>query len=244
MSREMKHERYGDFENIKKLGRREQSVYVTTAEYEYAGIELTALTEPSSIPFSDNIDRPHAFGLISNENRVTKGRFDRLPLVQEWILRHRPATPIFGAWSEESEAKLGRKIESIDALNMIPTLQSFGATITFPASASGWATAKPWEAFAAGTPIFFHPKYDEQGHIIPQRIGASKTWAGTDPDALWLAQRLRVMSPGDLQEKLLAITTDRGLWSEIIHRQRAYFERAFTYWGGGVRRIAVEIECR
>src|SRR5690606_5960135 len=149
-------------------GVREQAVWVINTEYVYAGPELTALDEPGSIVCADQ-PGPITLGVVSNENRKYVGKKNRLDLIKEWVLDNWPDTPLYGKWSKESEEAIGRKVRSIPVEEMYNQLRQFRSTITFPASGSGWATAKPWEAFAAGTVMFFHPWYDDQGHILPIR---------------------------------------------------------------------------
>ena len=123
---------------------------------------------------------------------------------------------------------------------MYNTLRTFRSTITFPASGSGWATAKPWEAFAAGTIMFFHPEYDTQGHIMP--IRGKHHWTdegGIIPrDQLqMLSDFLRVPDVETFRERVQNISRSDYLWHTYADLQRRYYEAAFMYWRGGSRRI-------
>jgi hypothetical protein len=225
-------------------GKREGSLWVTESEYVYAGLEMTALDEPHMIEFA-RTPGTIPLGLISNENRKEVGRLARLPLVLEWLLAQvddPDSIPIFGKWTPESEKELGREggIASIPTHMMYETLRSFRCTVTFPASGSGWATAKPWEAFAAGTVMFFHPEYDVQGNILP--LPGKPHWTdqyGKDVrgEVQTLSNFLRVTSPEELHEKVKGVTNDDVTWDHIAVMQRDYFELAFQHWRGGARKI-------
>ncbi len=244
--RTLKCDQFGGWSNDRPLrsihpGHRENSVWVIQTQYEYAGIELTALDEPIAITrASDPGSIP--VGVITNENRKNVGAYARLPLMQEWLIPMFPEAPIFGKWSDTSLEELDRTITSIPNTEMYNVLRTFRSTITFPASGSGWATAKPWEAFAAGTVMFFHPKYDEQGHILPHP--GNEHWT----DGSWfskhvrrLAKFLRVSTPAEFKEKALVVAGDDKMWNTITDAQRLYFEEAFMYWRGGARRVEESI---
>ena len=219
-------------------GRREQSVWVSDVPYVYAAVELTALDEPPTIPCADTPGE-HPFGLISNENRKEVGRLARLPLLKQWVLSKFPDAPLYGKWSSDSEAEIGRgPIPSVPTKQMYDVLRSFRSTITLPASGSGWATAKPWEAFASGTVMFFHPEYDAQGHVLP--LAGIPHWSdGTEcgEDARRLAAWLRVTNARDMWVKVEHLENDDQLWADITRVQRRYFEFAFKYWRGGARPV-------
>ena len=96
-----------------------------------------------------------------------------------------------------------------------PKLHSVRTTLTTPSSGSGWATAKPWEAFAAGTVCFFHPAYDTQNHILG------------DADA-WLQDWLRVPTATELWKRVERLNSPDGYyeWRKIVQLQREHFDRA------------------
>lgn len=224
-------------------GERQQSLWVCDVPYEYSGLELTALDEPHLIEFAEEPGE-HTFGVISNENRK-EVTLDRLTLVQGWVLPLGDDVPLFGKWSDKSMEALGREIDSVPTHKMYDTLRTFRSTFTMPASGSGWATAKPWEAFAAGTVMFFHPAYDDQGHIMP--IEGRPHWTdapGSYPQREELQQLsnfLRVKSPEDLRKRVEAVAQDNDLWRKATRLQRTYFEEAFKHWRGGARRIEEEL---
>lgn len=223
-------------------GVREQSVWKCDTDYVYAALELTALDEPHLIKLADKPGE-HTFGVISNENRKEVGPLARLPQMEEWVFSHMDdplSVPLYGKWSAASEETLGRKVESIPTTEMYDTLRTFRSTFTMPASGSGWATAKPWEAFAAGTVMFFHPGYDDQGHILP--IEGEPHWTNehTYPmrsELQQLSNFLRVKTPEEMWEKVQAVEESDDLWHKVTRLQRRYFEAAFKHWRGGARAV-------
>ena len=225
-SRKVAYEQYGDtpppwVEHVGSCG-------VSRLDYVYAGVELCALDKPNKIELGGD-GRKHLFGLISNENKKEVTR-PRLPLVKEWVIDNWADAPIHGTWSEESQQALGRRVEPIPQHTMYDVLRQFTCTITLPASGSGWATAKPWECFAAGTVCFFHPQYDTQNHVLLNDayedvdIGARRE----------LNDFLRVGSPDELRVRVERIKKDKKLRAWLVDTQRRHFERAFNIWEGGV----------
>lgn len=132
-----------------------------STRYSYSGIELLAL-EPTSSPLATLPDR--TFGLLVNEGYTNLGVRGRCHLVKTW-LANVPDYEIFGTWSDKSQVELGRTIVPVALAEVTNTLRRWRATMTFPATGGGWATAKPWEAFSAGCVCFKHPGYDDQNHI-------------------------------------------------------------------------------
>lgn len=236
MVRPYKHERFNRWDNLVTHGipgRREQSVWVTDVRYEYAGVELTALRDTSEMMTSVNTAQED-LGILVNENQVT-GPLPRKELLKKWVLPYFPNAQIFGTWTKESQTELGRVITPVAPKAVYETLRRFKTTITFPASSSGWATAKPWECFAVGTLCFFHPKYDTQGHILP--LPTSTSWASTIPEARELAGWLRVASPEQFVGRVKEVTQNPELYRHLVALQWTYFAQAFSHWQGGARRI-------
>lgn len=133
-----------------------------TVKYVYSGIEMLAVPpqdRPTAVP-------PLLFGLLVNEG-PTNVPNRRVDLVQKWC---KGEYEIYGHWTQKSMGILGRDIYPIEVHDVRSVLQRWKATMTFPASNSGWATAKPWECFAAGTICFKHPLYDVQGHIYGKHM--------------------------------------------------------------------------
>lgn len=204
----LKHEQYNDRFQIRS----------SIVENIYSRLEINALAPGT--PFGDLIrfnfssSRDFTFGMFINEARaigVKKG-MSRLDAVRDWVL---PADPnwIHGTWSNSSQRELGREITPAPWEHYFPTLNNTLCTFTTPSSGSGWATTKPWEAFAAGTVCFFHPEYDKQNHILKD---AHPT----------LAQWLRVDSPQQLKVRIAAVAANPNTFHWIITKQREHFDNA------------------
>ena len=205
-----------------------RGVTIVKHEYVYSGIELTALDHPDEILFDSSREaweKKSNLVIISNENKRTTASMNRGPLIRQWITANFPATKVYGSWSDAGVKELGYSEgyapESIPNSEMYNTLRSAKATMTFPASGSGWATSKVWEAFAAGTVCFIHPKYDTQGLILPRN--------GADD----LSAFLHVRFPQEVKQKVQALTEDYELWKRVVEKQRKFFEHRFFSYGGG-----------
>lgn len=183
----------------------------------YSRLEISSLLPGT--PFGDTVkfnDRWYGrddFGIVFNETRrdVSLEKSRRKALV-DWVLPLRPAWA-HGVWSEKTKAEIGLDINPIPLLEYIPKLQTVHSTFTTPASGSGWATAKPWEAFAAGTVCFFHPLYDDQDNIL---TGAPRA----------LRDFLRVKTPAELARRVKMVHEDQQTWTWAVELQRQHFELA------------------
>lgn len=235
-----KAERYGRFpdtlEEHDPTGYRENSLWVSNVAYCYSGLELTAVGSPDEITFDPN-PGPHTFGMVVNEN-LTNVKYSRLDLIKEWVLPHFEDAEIRGHWTDKSQMELGRIFTPVPYSEVYGVMKSFATTLTTPASGSGWATAKPWESFALGSICFFHPKYDEQGHIIPLKEDCPGNWSD---DARLLARWLRVKNPAELVERVNAVTSNEELYKLIVEAQRRHYEDAFKFWQGGAKPVADRI---
>lgn len=151
------------------------------------------------------------FGLFINEAR-TYVTTARRPIVRDWVL---PLEPDFihGKWSDGHADELGREITPAPWNRYYPLLRSVKSTFTTPSSGSGWATTKPWQAFATKTVCFFHPKYDTQNHILNDLPPFTREY-------------LRVESPEELRARVDAVNEDRGLWDKITTDQYELYHRA------------------
>lgn len=246
MEKDTKHEQYGmRGESWQEGAPWEQSVIVARARYVYAGVEYTALDEPHEIAFNADWDRPTHLGIISNENKKeVHDTVSRLVQLKEWVLRAYPQTQIIGTWSDESKADImksivGREgappIEPVAQTEMLKTMQQFRATITFPASGSGWVTAKWAEAAAVGTLCFIHPGYDDQDHIF--RYADKMKYRQ-------LKRFVRVYTPKQFHEGLRKIADDAGLWRDLVTMQRELFEENFQRWDGGAKHVLERLDQR
>lgn len=234
MSRTTRHEQYQDWGRPWQAGHvREGSQIVASTHYEYAGVELTALDNPSEIRFELDTRREHLIGIITNENKVeVPEAVQRVTQLQKYVLTQWPDAPIYGKWSEASMKLLGQQVEPVPYTQMYDTLRQFRCTMTFPASGSGWATAKAWEAFAVGTVMFFHHAYDDQGHILPRSGSQYRK----------LRKFLVIHNQRQLWQRVAQLEKDDELFREIITQQRELFENMFYYWQGGARRVLERLE--
>src|SRR5690606_28439834 len=133
-----------------------------------------------------------------------------------------------GTWSKKSMETLGVEINPIPWHQTWDYVRSSKCTFTTPSSGSGWATTKPWEAFAVGTVCFFHPAYDDQGHIIPTRAHVLQGRVDHDPELKALAEWLRPRTPDDLRKAVERLDHDRDAWLWLVQAQRRLFDRAMT----------------
>jgi len=202
--------------NAKQLDKYGHAVWESTVQCVYSRLEINALAKGT--PFGDlvsydgNFDRPGKFGLFVNEARTyVSDATKRVNALRDYAL---PVQPHFihGTWSQKSQEELGITIEPAPWSKYYPRLHSVKCTLTTPSSGSGFATTKPWEAFAAGTVCFFHPLYDDQNNILGGLPQVAQEW-------------LRVKHPGDFQRKLHEVCNDRSLWEWLVSVQRAYFEQ-------------------
>jgi len=204
-------------------------VWNATQTYVYSGLELCGVL-PEHIDgwFSPRWnDRDH-FGLFINEARAYVKR-NRLTAVVDYVLTMRPAI-IHGKRSSESHRELhdrGNDVKPAPASVYYDKIRSVRCTFTTPSSGSGWATTKPWQAFAVGTVCFFHPEYDTQGHIVPtlRQVAADVV---RDPDLVHLARWLRVRDPNDLEKRVKHLNENPDAWAWIVTQQRKLYDRACT----------------
>jgi hypothetical protein len=185
----------------------------------YSRLEISGLIPGTpfgdTVKFNYNHDRPHDFGIVFNETKREVSTFkSRRHILTEWVL---PLGPGFvrGKWTDATLKQLEMQITPVDVLDYFELLQSARCTLTTPSSGSGWATAKPWEAFAAGVVCFFHPAYDDQNHILSDA-----------PE--WLRDWLRVSGPKELRDKVRAMCDMPKFWLEVVEAQRHHFWRAVT----------------
>lgn len=240
-SHKIKHERYGDpnkdeflrWINDKNLHYRltenmgytdEANVWSSLVRNVYSRLELNALLPgtPSGalLSFNDAWADRKSFGVVINEARAigVPERLGRLKAMHDWIMPLRPAF-IHGTWSDKAMQSLRSRWGADLQVNPLPwhdyakTMHTVRCTFTTPSSGSGWATTKPWEAFALGVVCFFHPDYDTQNNILGDTGDYLKRW-------------LRVRSPAELRDRVLHLSTPAGRsdWLSLVFAQRAHFD--------------------
>lgn len=230
-SNAVKHERYSDpatqdvFDRFYTQGVRlpdgiRSHLWSSQVKNVYSRLEVSALVPGTpfgdTVQFSADFDRPHNFGIVVNETRreVSEAKARRT-VIRDWVLPLDPGF-IHGKWSERSLQELGVDIQPVPQLDYITKLQTARCTFTTPASGSGWATAKPWEAFAAGVVCFFHPDYDDQNNILG------------DMEDTELTGWLRVETPLQLRDRIRYTCENPTVWAWAVDGQRDHFRRAVS----------------
>lgn len=229
----VKHERYGDGQRMFSeflhpsggelsdwLGYvNDGTIWTSRTRSVYSRLEISGLLPGTpfadTIKYSDNYDRPHDFGIIFNETKpdVALDR-SRKFILKNWVLPLRPGF-IAGKWSDKTlkQLNLDTPIYPVDVKDYFQLLTTTRCTLTTPSSGSGWATAKPWECFAAGVVCFFHPAYDDQNHILADAPAALERW-------------LRVKTAADLRDRVEYMRENPGYWTEIVWLQKLHFDNA------------------
>lgn len=217
-SKQEKHYRWGDPADPAQFDRpdrrvswSEPNVWIADHNYYYSRLELVGIPEDTVVN-TDPTGRGH-FGILINENRAYV-RVGRKDIMRDWVLPLQP-TWMHGKWGKESLAALGVDIQPTPWPTIWSKLATVRTTFTTPASGSGWATTKPWEAFAVGTVCFFHPDYDDQDHILRDAPDELRAW-------------LRVTTPQQLRDRAQAVNADDNLWRWLVEMQRAHFDMAMA----------------
>lgn len=221
--RNNKNERYGDTEGQENWAvGGSPDVWESWVKSIYSRLEINGLAPGTPFgslleasPYSDamNLRFRDRFGLFINEARAyVNESLTRKTALRDWVLPQEPDF-IHGTWSKESQAELGVEIEPLPWKEYVPKLQSVRYTMTTPSSGSGWATTKPWEAFAAGTICFFHPKYDTQDHILSDASAGMRAW-------------LRPRSPEEMHEFMDLLDENAEDRRRLVTEQRLHFENA------------------
>ena len=146
----------------------------------------------------------------------------RLYAMQEYVMPLEPSW-LHGAWQEKSLEKLGRDIQPLPYHKIFDKMVRTKATLTTPASGSGWATAKPWESFSTGTVCFFHPSYDTQGNILPRLEDLSST---DSSELAMLTRWLRVENPDQLRRRVKKVSEVESTYNWLRDAQYRLFDKA------------------
>lgn len=220
----VKHERYGGVKSFTEFAQTDdelcpdaRGIWHGKTRSIYSRLEISGLLPGTPfgdlIKYDDSHDRPHDFGIVFNETkREVALEKSRRYILQRWVL---PLSPGFvrGKWSAATLKTLNFSIEPVDVRDYFDLLQTARCTLTTPSSGSGWATAKPWECFAAGVVCFFHPAYDDQNHILSDV-----------PE--WLRDWLRVTSSAELRDRVRTMHDMPTFWREVVETQRRHFDVA------------------
>lgn len=230
-TRREKHERFHDPRTPTECGFDadvDETGHVWEAEqrYVYSGLELCGvLPEHIDARLSARWEHRDHFGLFINEARAYVAK-NRLDAMLDYVVPLRPAF-VHGKWSDKSLDVLrghGYDVRPAPAAEYYDKLRSVRCTFTTPSSGSGWATTKPWQAFAVGTVCFFHPDYDTQGHIIPTLDQVDRGEVA-DGDLPHLARWLRVRDPNELEKRVKYLNEDESAWLWLVAAQRALYDQ-------------------
>lgn len=195
--------------------------------YEYAGIELLAIDHLSEMTLE--CDRA-PFGAMINEGSRDARALARKRLVRPWVIDQ--GGELVGVWRPETVTELGiAQPRTVPVTEVQRTVAQWKATVALPAHGHGWVTAKVWEAFAAGTVCFAHPRYDDQNHA----------YGRLDRD---VARFLRPADPVVLTRRIQAVDRSEALRREVVEAQSAALRAARAAWNGGERAIIERIEDR
>lgn len=180
----------------------------------YSRLEISGLLPGTpfadTIKFNDRHEREHDFGIIFNETkREVALERSRRAILKNWVLPLQPGF-VRGKWSATTQLQLDVKIDPVNVRDYFELLRTARCTLTTPSSGSGWATAKPWECFAAGVVCFFHPAYDDQNHILGDAPFVLQNW-------------LRVRRVEDLRERIAFMKATPTFFTEIIWLQQAHY---------------------
>ena len=204
------------------LGLRDNRVHYVYGAIELLAVDRDRLSEESFCEVMRH-DRKLLCGMLVNEGYAGLGKNGRLYILQEWM-KNVPDWEIFGSWTKNSQYTLARRITTVPVEDVTKTLGRWRSTLTMPATAGGWATAKPWECFAAGTVCFRHPLYDDQDHIYGQHMNSE------------LRDFLSPRSPDQFATRVHALAEDM-LWRSIAQRQFHYLMQSVEREQHGTRMI-------
>jgi len=192
--------------------------------YVYSGIELLAAPPDDGRRTFTEAPPERLFGLLVNEGYSNLGTRNRLHIIQQWT-KGLGEYEIFGTWCEASQRTLNRVITPVKLEDVNRTLGRWRATMTFPATGSGWATTKPWECFKAGVICFKHPDYDSQGHIYSSKFM---------PEDLYTFLRPSTMS--GFNDRLTQLQDDEN-WRKFACLQYEYFHASHQRLEGGAKMV-------
>jgi hypothetical protein len=223
-------ERYGDTRTPKECGFEDlkfptqwktDHTWTSTYHYTYSGLEVCSLLpQHLDTGYSQDWEDRNHFGLFINEagghagkgaEQEAKGKWLRKDITRDWVLPMKPSF-IHGKWTNSSQRELDIEVYPAPFADFYKILRSVRSTFTTPSSGSGWATTKPWEAFAAGTVCFRHPAYDSQDHIYGQFSPEVNEW-------------LSPKTPEDLWSRVQFLDTSEGqkTWEYLVHCQHELY---------------------
>lgn len=196
--------------------------------YRYAGIEMLAVNQACRLETFDKMSTPtQTFGILVNEGPSNVKR-NRADLVKSWLRGLQFEYEMFGHWSDGGMQKIGRVVQPVPVTQVPNVLRRWRATITFPASNTGWATSKPWECFAVGCVCFKHPDYDDQHHIYGEHMSNDLRAFLCPPTVTGFQKRVEEMK-------------DENTYRDVANACLKYFWDSMERMEGGMREIRKEI---
>lgn len=169
---------------------------------EYAGMEKAFLVG-RDYPANYSNNRTRKFTVILNE-----GKPSRYNLLKEWTLDNeelQDGLSIYGKWDPKYTENDNRFKGSIHIDEVQTIMEDTKYTFIIPIK-EGWVTSKYIEMIYAGVIPFFHPSYDNQGHIDLGEFG--KILRPNSPASLNWSINLLEGQPG-LREKLVKYLQER-----------------------------------
>jgi len=142
---------------------------------------------------------------------LNEGKPSRYKMLNEWVLSNIDEVSIYGKWDEPRTVDDSRFVGSMELDQLQGVLNDVKSTFIIPIK-KGWVTSKYIEMIHAGVIPFFHPTYDEQGH-------------------LGMIDFCRPKSPADLMNRIKQIETDDSKYSDIIDELQEKYCRPEYYDG-------------
>lgn len=190
------------------------------SRYAYAAIELLAVAHLAAPTEPPSVIGRRPFGAMINEGMKDARPLARRNLVRPWVTDL--GGELVGTWRDETCAEIGILApEPVPYARVQATNRRWRSTVSLPASCTGWATAKPWEAFVADTVCFAHPAYDDRSHVYDNVVD------------LGVRRFLRPRDPIELQRRVAAVAASDALWAEVVLAQREALTFAQRTWDRG-----------
>lgn len=260
-SRPVKHERFlddrspGRFPHFTGVASgRGGELWTMTHKYRHAGLELmmlgndwaTALGGPG---FHDRA--PVGIATTSAAAPSSK-ELRRSQIVAEWLLRSFPDAEVHGKWDKKSlEDVPDGTVQQHPPSHFYTAMESWRTTLALPIAASGWTTAKVYQAFATNTVCFIAGRLDDQGYVLPSlrprpgtkmigSVGRTRLYSvRTDwtDDEKALAVWLRCDTPVEYATKANVMGSDPASWAWAVTTQRGLLARR---WGSFTLENAIE----
>lgn len=269
-ARRASHERFGDPTPPAALGYGDDArpeptgtVWRATHHYRHSGLDLALLPDDWEDWGAPGHGDRHRIGVATTAAYLPRRDLRRSATLADWVARELPDVEIRGRWDERARADLAGT--GVDVVENRPgefrsLLESWRSTVVLPPTPAhitglGWATAKPWQCFAARTVAFMIPPVDDQGWVLPalapvaspgaeMREVADGLWSVRDDwaqDELYLARWLRVSSPAQLARRVRRVDESQHTWELLTGLQRGLLRKR---WDAHELETAIEDRLR